>query len=75
MALRTTTGFQPLTVQMFTRMPIQTGRYVDMKKKDVLLRAATYLFARKGYKDTAMGELSKMTDVAEGTILDRKSVV
>lgn len=39
-----------------------------MKKKEVLLRAATYLFARKGYKDAHMGELSKMTDVAEGTI-------
>ena len=39
-----------------------------MKKKDTILQAATYLFARKGYKDTAMGELSKMTGAAEGTI-------
>jgi AcrR family transcriptional regulator len=39
-----------------------------MSKKEVLLQAATYLFSRKGYKDTAMGELSKMTGVAEGTI-------
>lgn len=39
-----------------------------MKKKDAILQAATYLFSRKGYKDTAMGELSKMTGVAEGTI-------
>jgi len=37
-------------------------------KKDALLQAATYLFSHKGYKDTAMGELSKMTGVAEGTI-------
>ena len=39
-----------------------------MKKKEVILQAATYLFSRKGYKDTAMGELSKMTGAAEGTI-------
>ncbi|MDR2551151.1 MAG: TetR/AcrR family transcriptional regulator [Desulfobulbus sp.] len=39
-----------------------------MKKKDVILRAATHLFSRKGYKDTAMGELTKMTGAAEGTI-------
>jgi AcrR family transcriptional regulator len=37
-------------------------------KKDAILQTATYLFSRKGYKDTAMGELSKMTGVAEGTI-------
>jgi AcrR family transcriptional regulator len=39
-----------------------------LKKKDAILQTATYLFSRKGYKDTAMGELSKMTGVAEGTI-------
>lgn len=39
-----------------------------MKKKDLILQAATYLFARKGYSDTAMHELSKMTGAAEGTI-------
>jgi AcrR family transcriptional regulator len=39
-----------------------------VKKKDAILQAATYLFSRKGYKDTAMGELSKMTGAAEGTI-------
>ena len=39
-----------------------------MKKKDAILQAATFLFSRKGYKDTAMGEISKMTGAAEGTI-------
>lgn len=39
-----------------------------MKKKDVILQAATYLFSHKGYKDTAMGELTKLTGAAEGTI-------
>jgi AcrR family transcriptional regulator len=39
-----------------------------VKKKDAIIQAATFLFSRKGYKDTAMGELSKMTGVAEGTI-------
>ncbi len=40
----------------------------NAKKKDTILQAATFLFARKGYRDTAMGELSKMTGAAEGTI-------
>ncbi len=39
-----------------------------MTKKEGILQAATYLFSRKGFKDTAMGELSKMTGAAEGTI-------
>ena len=38
------------------------------KKRDAILQAATLLFARKGYRDTAMGELAKMTGAAEGTI-------
>lgn len=38
------------------------------EKKELILQAATYLFARKGYSDTAMHELSKMTGTAEGTI-------
>ena len=37
-----------------------------MKKKEVILQAATHLFSRKGYKDTAMGELTKMTGAAFG---------
>jgi len=41
---------------------------MGVKKKEVILQAATYLFSRKGYKDAAMGELSKMTGAAEGTI-------
>ncbi len=39
-----------------------------MSKKEDILHAATYLFSRKGFKDTAMGELSRMTGAAEGTI-------
>lgn len=39
-----------------------------MVKKDAILQAATRFFACKGYKDTAMGELTKATGVAEGTI-------
>ncbi|MCL2457753.1 MAG: TetR/AcrR family transcriptional regulator [Desulfobulbus sp.] len=39
-----------------------------MKKKEVILQAATHLFSRKGYKDAAMGELTKTTGTAEGTI-------
>ncbi len=39
-----------------------------MKKKDSILQAATYLFSRKGFKDTSMAELSRMTGAAEGTI-------
>jgi AcrR family transcriptional regulator len=39
-----------------------------MKKRDAILQAATYLFSRKGFKDTSMAELSKATGAAEGTI-------
>jgi AcrR family transcriptional regulator len=39
-----------------------------MSKKEVILRAARRLFSEKGFKDTSMIELSKMTGAAEGTI-------
>jgi len=39
-----------------------------MTKKDAILEAANLLFARKGFKDTSMAEVSKLTGAAEGTI-------
>lgn len=39
-----------------------------MSKKEVILQAATKLFSKKGFKDTSMGDLSKMTGAAGGTI-------
>ena len=39
-----------------------------MTKKEAILHTATFLFAHKGYKETAIAELSRMTEVAEGTI-------
>lgn len=39
-----------------------------MKKKDIILQVAMQLFAKKGFKDTSMAELSKITGAAEGTI-------
>jgi len=39
-----------------------------MSKKDNILKAALRLFAEKGFKDTPMTELSKVTGAAEGTI-------
>jgi AcrR family transcriptional regulator len=39
-----------------------------MKKKQAILEAATRLFSLKGFKDTSMAELSKMTGVAQGLI-------
>jgi AcrR family transcriptional regulator len=39
-----------------------------MTKKDDILEAANLLFARKGFKDTSMAEVSKLTGAAEGTI-------
>jgi AcrR family transcriptional regulator len=39
-----------------------------MKKKDLILRAATILFAEKGFKDTSISDLAKATGTAEGTI-------
>lgn len=38
------------------------------KKKAAILKAATILFANKGFADTSMQELSKATGAAEGTI-------
>jgi len=39
-----------------------------MKKKDAILRAATVMFANKGFADTSGQELARLTGVAEGTI-------
>jgi AcrR family transcriptional regulator len=39
-----------------------------MKKKEIILQVAMQLFAKKGFKDTSMAELSKTTGAAEGTI-------
>ncbi len=39
-----------------------------MSKKESILQAATSLFAKKGFKDTSMADLSNITVVAEGTI-------
>jgi TetR/AcrR family fatty acid metabolism transcriptional regulator len=38
------------------------------KKKEAILRAATVLFSNKGYRQTSIAELSRLTGVAEGTI-------
>ncbi|GBC61246.1 TetR family transcriptional regulator [Desulfonema ishimotonii] len=37
-------------------------------KKKLILKAAAALFAEKGFRDTSIAELSKMTGAAEGTI-------
>ena len=39
-----------------------------MSKKEDILQTATRLFSQKGYRNTAMAELAKLTGVAEGTI-------
>lgn len=39
-----------------------------MKKKQAILQTATRLFSEKGFKDTSMSELSRITGAAEGTI-------
>jgi len=44
----------------------------NMKKKQAILEAATRLFSLKGFKDTSMAELSKMTGVAQGIISKTK---
>jgi AcrR family transcriptional regulator len=38
-----------------------------MSKKASILQGATWLFAKKGFKDTSMAELSEITGTAEGT--------
>ena len=39
-----------------------------MSKKDNILQTATRLFSEKGYRNTSIAELAKITGVAEGTI-------
>ena len=39
-----------------------------MSKKNIILRHATTLFARKGFKETSMAEVSQMSAVASATI-------
>jgi AcrR family transcriptional regulator len=39
-----------------------------MSKKEAILEVATLLFSEKGFKDTSMAEVSKLTGVAGGTI-------
>lgn len=39
-----------------------------MERKEAIVQAATKLFSEKGYRETSVAELCKMTDVAEGTI-------
>lgn len=39
-----------------------------MSKKEAILKAATALFSKKGFKETRMVEISNLTGAAEGTI-------
>ena len=39
-----------------------------MSRKEAILQAATHLFSQKGFRNTSMGELSRLTGVAQGTI-------
>ncbi len=39
-----------------------------MSKKDAIIQAATVLFSDKGFENTRMSEISRMTGAAEGTI-------
>ena len=39
-----------------------------MSRKEAILQAATHLFSEKGFKNTSMGELSRLIGVAQGTI-------
>jgi len=39
-----------------------------MSKKETIIRAATVLFSRKGFENTRMSEISRITGAAEGTI-------
>ncbi len=39
-----------------------------MSKKDAIIRAAAILFSKRGFENTRMSEISRMTGAAEGTI-------
>ncbi len=58
-----------ITVKNYSEYSVQVSRKEDMsKKKLAILNAATILFAEKGYNETSVAELAKITQVAEGTI-------
>jgi AcrR family transcriptional regulator len=51
------------------RLSTQSNKLVlAMSKKQIILQAAAKLFSERGFKETPMSELSKLTGVAEGTI-------
>lgn len=39
-----------------------------MRRKDIILEAAAQLFSKRGFRETPVTEISKITGVAEGTI-------
>jgi AcrR family transcriptional regulator len=39
-----------------------------MTRKEAILQASTVLFSQKGYKETSTADISRMTNVAEGTV-------
>ena len=53
---------------MSAQSVFESKELMPMKKKDLILRTATLLFAEKGFKDTSISDLSKATGTAEGTI-------
>ncbi len=50
-----------------TRLSAQSAIYV-MSKRDIILRTAARLFSEKGFRETSVAELSRLTGAAEGTI-------
>jgi len=48
---------------------LESHIFMKKNKKEAILNAATKLFSTKGFKETHMSEISKMTGAAEGTIV------
>lgn len=73
----------PTTVYYFLTSPVGAGKVLTeyslepqsyhgpmqmSKKKADILKTATRLFAHKGFRQTSMAELSRLSEAAEGTI-------
>ncbi len=52
----------------FARANADSKLQSAMSKKQNILHTATRLFAEKGYRNTSIAEIAKLTEVAEGTI-------
>ena len=55
-------------IYFYSEHSVHIKERVMAKKREIILKTATILFAEKGFNETAISELAQMTNSAEGTI-------